>query len=69
MNRNPQTTTLRGAPRYGSASLGADQARAFLTDANERAAGFVRQHPVPCLVGAVALGYLVGRAAARRWLW
>lgn len=69
MNHHPQTTALRAAARYGAANSGAEQARALLTDANERAAGFVRQHPVPCLVGALALGYLVGRAAARRWLW
>jgi ElaB/YqjD/DUF883 family membrane-anchored ribosome-binding protein len=29
---------------------------------------FVRENPVMCLVGAVGVGYFVGRLASRRWL-
>jgi hypothetical protein len=34
-----------------------------LTDANSKVVGFIRAHPTPCLLGALALGYVVGRIA------
>ena len=42
--------------------------REALTDFNERAVVFIRERPVVSVVGAVAIGYVVGRSAARRWL-
>jgi hypothetical protein len=33
---------------------------------NERAKGFIKEHPAACLVGAVGLGYLFARMARRR---
>ncbi len=44
------------------------QAEEVLQDLNQRAMTFVREHPGVCIAGAFALGYLVGRAASRRWL-
>jgi ElaB/YqjD/DUF883 family membrane-anchored ribosome-binding protein len=32
---------------------------------NERALAFVRERPLTCIVGAVALGFVVGKIAAR----
>ena len=33
---------------------------------NERAKGFIKEHPAACLVGAVGLGYFFARMARRR---
>src|SRR5690606_35382634 len=44
------------------------QAEEVLADLNARTMTFVREHPGVCIAGALALGYLVGRAASRRWL-
>lgn len=44
------------------------QAEEMLTDLNDRAMTFIREHPGVCIAGALALGYLVGRAASKRWL-
>jgi hypothetical protein len=38
-----------------------DDARAALSDADRKVRGFVQEHPVATLVGALALGYVVGR--------
>mgnify|MGYP000135586761 CR=1 FL=1 len=46
-----------------------EQTRQRLVQLNHRTVTFVRNNPIPCAIGALALGYLVGRAAARRWLW
>lgn len=46
-----------------------ERAREVLDQVNTRVVKVVRDNPVPCLIGAAAVGYLLGRAAARRWLW
>jgi hypothetical protein len=33
---------------------------------NDRATGFIKEHPVACLMGALGLGYLVARISRRR---
>ena len=43
-----------------------DEARRNLEDLNTRAVSFIRANPGTCLLGAVALGFLVGRIASRR---
>lgn len=43
-----------------------EEARAQLDVYVEQAAGFIRQRPVVCLAGALAVGYLVGKLASRR---
>ncbi|QDG54935.1 hypothetical protein FIV42_21160 [Persicimonas caeni] len=45
-----------------------DDARVQLRHANDSAVQFIRENPVVCLVGAVGIGYFVGRLASRRWL-
>ncbi len=42
-----------------------DQARRDLSDLNHRTVRFIRENPGTCLIGAVAIGYLVGRIASR----
>ena len=42
-----------------------DAARERLTDVNGQVVAFIKAHPGKCLVGAVAIGYLVGRIAGR----
>ncbi|HLT30695.1 MAG TPA: hypothetical protein VK013_11680 [Myxococcaceae bacterium] len=42
-----------------------EQARRSAADLNQRVVTFIRQNPGTCLIGAVALGYLVGRIASR----
>lgn len=44
-----------------------DEARRNLVDLNQRVVGFIRQNPGTCLLGAVAVGFLVGKIASRRW--
>lgn len=45
-----------------------EQAQAALAQAQEQALDFVRKNPVPCLVGGLVAGYLLGRFARSRWL-
>ncbi|HEY5284366.1 MAG TPA: hypothetical protein VIM14_16355 [Polyangia bacterium] len=33
---------------------------------NDRAQGFIKEHPAACLLGALGLGYLFARMARRR---
>ena len=44
-----------------------EQTRERFDDFNDRAVSFIQQNPGACIVGAVAVGFLVGRLAARRW--
>jgi ElaB/YqjD/DUF883 family membrane-anchored ribosome-binding protein len=37
-----------------------------LSETNERVKAFIRENPGACLMGAAALGFLIGRWAARR---
>jgi len=43
-----------------------DEARRNLEDLNTRAASFIRANPGTCLLGAIAVGFIVGRIASRR---
>lgn len=44
---------------------GFDQAKENLTELNERVVGFIKENPGTCLLGAVAVGFLVGRLVSR----
>ena len=41
-------------------------ARKNLGDVNTKVVRFIREHPGACLLGALALGVVVGRIASRR---
>jgi ElaB/YqjD/DUF883 family membrane-anchored ribosome-binding protein len=43
-----------------------EEARRNLEDVNTRVVSFIRANPGTCLVGAVALGFLIGKIASRR---
>ncbi|MDC0715156.1 hypothetical protein POL68_42300 [Stigmatella sp. ncwal1] len=43
-----------------------DEARRNLADFNTRAVSFIRANPGTCLIGAIAVGFFVGRLASRR---
>jgi ElaB/YqjD/DUF883 family membrane-anchored ribosome-binding protein len=43
-----------------------ENARAELEGYVEAAADFIRERPVVCVAGAVAIGYLIGKIASRR---
>lgn len=57
---------------YGDADLQAqiteyvETARAEVDRYVQTASNFVRERPVACLLGAVAVGFLIGRIASRR---
>jgi ElaB/YqjD/DUF883 family membrane-anchored ribosome-binding protein len=43
-----------------------EEAAQNLTDLNNRVVSFIRANPGTCLIGAVAVGFLVGKLASRR---
>jgi hypothetical protein len=42
-----------------------EEAKERIRELNERAKSYIKEHPAACLVGALALGYVVARFA--RW--
>jgi ElaB/YqjD/DUF883 family membrane-anchored ribosome-binding protein len=42
-----------------------EQTRAAVDQAVETAAEFIRERPILCLAGALALGYVIGKIASR----
>lgn len=44
---------------------GIDQAKENLAELNERVSGFIKENPGTCLLGALALGFVIGRIASR----
>ena len=43
-----------------------EEAKQGLTDLNTKVVKFIKAHPGACLLGAIAVGYVVGRIASRR---
>ena len=60
-----------GAPAVNAQQIGdeaaqmAEQARAALEQAQEQVSNFIREKPLLCLAGALALGYVVGKIVSR----
>ncbi len=42
-----------------------DQARRRLTSLNSDVGGYIKENPGRCLLGAIALGFLIGKIARR----
>ncbi len=42
-----------------------DEARKRLTSLNHNAAGYIKENPGRCLLGALAVGFLIGKIARR----
>jgi ElaB/YqjD/DUF883 family membrane-anchored ribosome-binding protein len=56
------------APRASSAEDAQqmiEQSREAVEQAMETAASFIRERPILCLAGALALGYVVGKIVSR----
>lgn len=43
-----------------------EELRDRIVSLNDRAQGFIKEHPAACLMGALGLGYLFARIARRR---
>lgn len=43
-----------------------DEAKRRLSTMNSSAIGYIKENPGKCLVGAVAIGFLIGKIAGRR---
>ena len=66
MEVNPQHLQDRARQLQDTVLPQLDEARRNLEDINQRVAGFIRANPGTCLLGAVAVGFIVGRIASRR---
>lgn len=66
MEMNPQQIQDRAREIQERIVPQLDEARRNLVDFNTRAISFIRANPGTCLLGAVAVGFLVGRLASRR---
>lgn len=42
-----------------------DQARQNIADLDKRVSAFIRERPGTCLLGAIGIGFLIGRMASR----
>ncbi len=66
MEMNPQQMQDRARELADNVLPQLDEARRNIADLNTRTIAFIRANPGTCLVGAVALGFLIGRLASRR---
>ncbi len=66
MDVNPQNLQEKARQFQDNMLPQIDEARRNLEDLNTRVVGFIRANPGTCLLGAVALGFIVGRIASRR---
>jgi hypothetical protein len=66
MNINPQQLQDKARQIQDNVLPQIDEARRSLEDLNTRAVSFIRANPGTCLLGAVAVGFIVGRIASRR---
>jgi hypothetical protein len=65
MEMNPQALQDRAREVQERVIPQLEEARRNLSDFNQRAVVFIRQNPGTCLLGALALGFIVGRIASR----
>lgn len=66
MEMNPQQMQDRARELSDRVMPQLDEARRNIADMNTRVVTFIRANPGTCLVGAVAVGFLIGRLASRR---
>ncbi|AGC44438.1 MULTISPECIES: hypothetical protein [Myxococcus] len=66
MDMNPQQVADRARQLQDRVVPQLDEARQNLVDMNNRVVSFIRANPGTCLLGAVAVGFLIGRIASRR---
>jgi ElaB/YqjD/DUF883 family membrane-anchored ribosome-binding protein len=66
MEMNPQQIQDRAREIQERIVPQIEEARRNLVDLNGRAVSFIRANPGTCLIGAVAVGFLIGKLASRR---
>jgi ElaB/YqjD/DUF883 family membrane-anchored ribosome-binding protein len=66
MDVNPQQIQDKARQLQENLLPQIDEARRNLEDMNTRVVSFIRANPGTCLLGAVAVGFIVGRIASRR---
>ena len=66
MEMNPQQIQDRAREIQERIVPQIEEARRNLMDMNTRAVSFIRANPGTCLLGAVAVGFLIGKIASRR---
>jgi ElaB/YqjD/DUF883 family membrane-anchored ribosome-binding protein len=66
MEMNPQQIQDRARELQERIVPQIEEARRNLVDLNTRVVGFIRANPGTCLIGAVAVGFLIGKIASRR---
>ncbi|HEX5746404.1 MAG TPA: hypothetical protein VFZ09_09170 [Archangium sp.] len=66
MDVNPQQIQDKARQLQENLLPQIDEARRNLEDVNTRVVSFIRANPGTCLLGAVAVGFIIGRIASRR---
>jgi hypothetical protein len=66
MDPNPQQYPDQAQAWQNGLGPQMDEARRNLVEINRQVVGFIRANPGTCLLGALALGFIVGRLASRR---
>lgn len=66
MDINPQQIQDRAREIQERIVPQIEEARRNLVDVNNRVVSFIRANPGTCLIGAVAMGFLIGKIASRR---
>lgn len=66
METNPQGMQDRARELQDRIVPQLEEAQRNLQDLNTRVVSYIRQNPGTCLLGAIAVGFLVGRLASRR---
>ena len=62
---NGQNAGILGNLNIDDAQQVMEQTRAAVDQALETANEFIRERPIVCLAGALALGYVIGKIASR----
>jgi hypothetical protein len=65
METNPQQFQDKARDLQARVVPQIEEAAQNLTELNSRVVGFIRANPGTCLIGAVAVGFLVGKLASR----
>lgn len=66
MDVNPQQLQDKARQLQENLLPQIEDARRNLEDMNTRVVTFIRANPGTCLLGAVAVGFIIGRIASRR---
>jgi ElaB/YqjD/DUF883 family membrane-anchored ribosome-binding protein len=64
-NGQHAATGILGKINVEDAQQVMEQTRAAVDQAVEAASGFIRERPILCLAGAVAIGYVIGKIVSR----